>query len=157
MSYNPSSFDEDAYLLSIIKDNRDNIPNIPPKGQPIDQYHLSLLDDIAILLTTKAKGDVTAVTWRLTQNRAEILFSKNAPTRKVLDPYLSEVTHILASSAPRYEREVKLLNLALKTCINKVRYRIEKVQKSLPNPRNNLQHSFQTPEHYLSATRSGIT
>lgn len=46
---------------------------------PIDQKHTSLLDDIAILLVVKARGDVTAVTMKQMSDRMEFYYSKNGP------------------------------------------------------------------------------
>lgn len=131
MSYETSSFDDDVYLLSSARHIRDNIPASTPKGDSERKKHLLLLDDIALLLITKAKGDVCAVTWRTTNQRIEFFYSKNAPCHRSLEPYLSEIKQIVATPMSSRAREEKLLTLILKTCLEKVGSRVQKLQKAL--------------------------
>lgn len=67
--------------------------------------------------------------------RFEIYVSKNEKCSdqegKALDPYLAEITRIIASSAFNYDKQFQLLNLVLKTCVEKIRKKIQKIQKSL--------------------------
>ena len=130
MTYQASSFDQDVFLLSASRHIRDVVPSSPPRS---DQHvkHVLLLDDVALILTLKAKGDVCAVTWRLTQYRIDVYFSKNSPTCKYLQGYLSEICSIIASSDPPQIQEERLLMLILKTCLEKVRSRMQKLQKAV--------------------------
>ena len=137
MSYEPTSFDKDVFLLSAACHIRDHIPK-PTRIEesPAIQNYFSLFDDIALLLITKAKGDVCATTWRLTNQQIEILYCKNAPTRKSLDPSFMEIQQILKSPLDLYEKEKQLLLLVVKTCIEKFRYRMQKIQEALKSPQD---------------------
>lgn len=76
ISFTPSSFDEDICLIPAAKHIRDNIIVFSSTENPGYQEHLQWLDDIASSSTAKMKKDITAVTWRLSDQRAEIFFLK---------------------------------------------------------------------------------
>lgn len=131
-----SAFGKDVYLLSHI---RDNVPASTPKRNLLHGENLPLLDDIALLLSTKAKGDTCAVMLRLTYQRVDIIFSKNAPTRKSLDAYLSEIRRIIASPMSSEDKVKELYPLVVITCFEKIRSRMQKIQQILlayPQPLN---------------------
>lgn len=134
MSYLPSQFDNDVQLLSTAKHIRDHVPTSSTIPSSHSEKHVKILDDIALSMTMKAKGDVTAVSSKLSQNCADIYFCKNSPTYHSLDSYFSEILFIIRSSDPT-KRE-KLLLLVIKTCLEKVRSRIQKVQRRFPSTLN---------------------
>jgi hypothetical protein len=96
-----------------------------------DDKPLQLLNDIALLLVTKAKWDACAVTMRLTNQRVEFFFAKNAPCHRSLESYISKIKQIIAASSDTMEEQ--LITLILETCIETVRSRIQKVQRTLVN------------------------
>ena len=161
MSYLPSNFDNDVQLLSTIKHVREHVPILSFTQNSDSEKNVKILNDIALLMTVKAKGDVTAVTWKLSQNCAEIFFCKNSPTDQSLDVYFNQILSIIQSPEPASIRKDKLLLLVLETCLEKVRSRIQKIQKALllsKQPQPIIAFDSNTNTKILSSRRkSGIT
>jgi hypothetical protein len=123
-----SSFVNHVHLLSTTRHIRDVIPSSPPEPEADGKKHPKLLDDIALLLVTKPKWDVCAVTMSLTNQRIEFFYAKNAPCGRDLQPYICHTKQILSAKTSMNIMSGQLLILVLQICVEKVRSRIVKVQ-----------------------------
>lgn len=127
-----SSLNEDIFFLAQTHHIRDIILSSTPK--PKEEHegkHLSLLNDIALLLVIKPKGDVCAVALRHTNQRIEFFYAKNAPCRRSLELYLANVKIILATAPSKSKMGEGLLQLICQTCLEKVRARIIKARQAI--------------------------
>lgn len=84
-------FDKLVYVLSKLSHFRENAPLKPVLSGSSEKMHVGLLNDIALALTTKARGDVTAVTMKQSVAAIEFFYSKNAPCNGSLDVYLQSI------------------------------------------------------------------
>lgn len=124
-------FDKHVYVLSTLSHVRDHAPHAPVIEGSSEKKHLNLLNDIALALTTKAKGDVTAVTMIQSATAIEFLYSKNAPCNGSLDTYLQSIKKILASNEDLTIIQSEILKAIVSSCIEKFRDRVIKCQKEV--------------------------
>lgn len=121
--------DKLVYVLTTVSHVREHSPLKSIMENPQKQV-LKLLDGIALALTTKAKGDVTAVRMKQSPTGIEFLFSKNAPSNGYLDRYLKAVTEIIAGNDDMETMQVKLSKLVIYCCVEKFKSRVIKCRKA---------------------------
>jgi hypothetical protein len=124
-----NDFNSLVYALSSIRHVREYAPQPAIPMNDVDKKHLSLLDDVALLLVVKAKGDVAAVTMKQMDDRVEFYYSKNGPCLGALDEYLNSVKRIIGDSVNYNTMNLDLLAVVMSTCLDKVRSRFIKCQK----------------------------
>ena len=59
-----SEFDRQVYMLASVCHIKDHAAHSAPICNDVEKKHLGLLNYIALLLVTKARGDVAAVTMK---------------------------------------------------------------------------------------------
>jgi hypothetical protein len=140
-----SSFVNLVHLLSTTRHIRDVIPSSPPEPEADEKKHLKLLDDIALLLVTKPKWDVCAVTMSLTTQHIEF-YPKNAPCGRDLEPYICHIKQILSAKTSMNIMSGQLLILILQICVEKMRSRIVKVQLPIAESTESCSPSHLPPQ-----------
>lgn len=80
------------YILSSVSHIREHTTLKPVIEFPPERKHVSLLDGIDLGLTTKAKGDVTAVMMKQSATTIDFLYSKNKLYNGYLDGYLQAIS-----------------------------------------------------------------
>lgn len=91
-------FDKLVYVLSTVSHVRDHAPLKPVIESSSERKNIDLLDGIALALTTRAKGDVTAVTMKQSATAIEFFYSKNPPCNGSLDVYLQAIKEAIANN-----------------------------------------------------------
>ncbi len=75
----PPTESEFNRLLASVCHIKEHASRPPPQCNSVEQKHLRLLDYIALLLVTKSRGDVAAVTMEPTATSLNFYFAKNRP------------------------------------------------------------------------------
>ncbi|MCJ1470267.1 hypothetical protein MMC07_008912 [Pseudocyphellaria aurata] len=117
--------DKLVYVLSYCRPVREYAP-IKPAIDQSDKKHLDLLNDIALVLTTRAKGDGTAVTMKHSATAIEFFYSKNAPCDGALDAYLEEIKNAIAGNDNLQTIYAELLRVIVSRGIQKFTSRAAK-------------------------------
>lgn len=123
------NFDELIHVLSSIRHVKDRTPRPPLKLESTGKSHLSLLDHIALILVTKAKGDVAATAMIQNTETLIMLYAKNAPCSKQFREYLDKFFKIVAT--PDDSMQYMLLEEILMMCGDTFRRRVSKCQQAL--------------------------
>ena len=108
----------------------DHAARLPPKFNFVEKKHLELLNYIALLLVTKPRGDVAAVTMRISSSAINFYYAKNRPCEPSTQLYVHKILTILrenvVSAIPK-----SVLMIVMVECVQKVKNRIQKCQKAL--------------------------
>ena len=125
-----SEFNRQIYILASVCHIKEHVSRPPPQCNSVEQKHLQLLDYIALLLVTKSRGDVAAVTMEHTANSLNFYFAKNRPcdfsTLSFVDRILMVLKKQPLSSMPK-----SVLMIVMVECVEKVSARIRKTQKAI--------------------------
>ena len=123
-----SNFNRQIYILASVCHIKEHASRPPPKCNSLEQKHLRLLDYIALLLVTKSRGDVAAVTMEHTATSLNFYFAKNRPCDS---PTLSFVKIILMvlKEQPLRSMPKSVLMIVMVECAEKLSARIRKSQK----------------------------
>lgn len=122
--------DQLIYVLSTLLPVCDHAPLNPVIEGESERKHLELLNDIALALTTKANGDVTAVTMKKNGSDIEFLYSKNTPCNGSLDVYLQAIKDVIANNDDVGIIQTALLKVVVSSCIEKFKKRVVKCKKA---------------------------
>ncbi len=123
-------FDKLVYVLSTLSHVREHAPLKPVIEGFSRKKHVDLLNDIALALTTKARGDVTAVTMKQSATAIEFFYSKNAPCNGSLDAYLQSIKKVLANNDDLGVIQTEILKEFVSSCTEKFKDRVIKCQKA---------------------------
>ena len=123
-------FDKLVYVLSTLSHVRDHAPLKPVIEGSSEQKHVDLLNDVALALTTKARGDVTAVTMKQSATALEFFYSKNAPCNGSLDLYLQSIKKVLANNDDLDIIQIEIFKEVVSSCTEKFKDRVIKCQKA---------------------------
>ena len=131
MSTSYDDLDALIYVFSTLRHMREHAPTAMTKPHAMKRNHLNLLNDIALLLVTKARGDVAAVTLRQTSNSITFYYAKNHPCENSLSDYLSSIKRIIATKNHLGEMQAALQFKIINFCVEKWRSRVKKAKKEL--------------------------
>ena len=125
-----SDFNRQIYILASVHHIMDHAAHLPPKCGLVEKNHLELLNYIALLLVTKPRGDVAAVTMQISTSAINFYYAKNRPcepsTQLYVDKILTTLRENVISAIPK-----SVLMIVMVECVHKVRNRIKKCQKAL--------------------------
>lgn len=96
-----NEFDKLVYFLSTLSHVHEHALLKPVIEGSSEKKALDLLNDVALASTTKARGNVTAVTMKQIATAIEFFYSKNAPCHGSLDVYLQSIEKVLANNDDR--------------------------------------------------------
>lgn len=125
-----SDFNHQIYILASVCHIKDHAARLPPKCNNIEQKHLNLLDYMALLLVTKPRGDVAAVTMEISNSALNFYYAKNRPCDPSIQAYVDRIIKVLQEKKPEFIPKFVLMNV-MEKCVDKVRDRIKKCQKAL--------------------------
>lgn len=91
-------FNEYVYALSQLSHIHENAPTRPPNMRQEDRNHLRILDGIALLPVSEAKGDVTAVTFRQGTDSIDLVYAKNSPCDGALHSHIEGILGYILES-----------------------------------------------------------
>lgn len=117
-------FDKLVYVLSTLLHVCEHAPFKPVIEDQSERKHVDLLNDIALALTTKARGDVTAVTTKQSGTAIEFFYSKNAPCNRSLDVYLQAIKEALANNDRLGAIQTAIMKEVVPSCIEKFKDRV---------------------------------
>jgi hypothetical protein len=122
-----------VYALSCVRCIREHAPTEPATTTTTQRKHLNLLDGIALLLVTEDKSDVAAVSFLQTSKSIEFLYAKNRPCTVSEKAYIESLLALIRNYDPSKEDQLTwdIVDIAVRTCVRKVRSRIQKVSKEL--------------------------
>ena len=123
-------FDQLIYVLSTLLPVYDHAPPKPVIEGRSERKHVDLLNDVALALTTKASGDVTAVTMKQNGTAIEFLYSKNAPCNGSLDVYLQAIKDAIAKNDDVGAIQTALMKVVVSSCVEKFRNRVVKCKEA---------------------------
>ena len=123
-------FDKLVYVLSTLSHVREHAPLKPVIEGSSEKKHVDLLNDVALALTTKARGDVTAVTMKQSATAIEFFYSKNAPCNGSLDAYLQSIKKFLANNDDLGVIQIEILKEVVSSCTEKFQDRVIKCQNA---------------------------
>lgn len=122
-------FDKLVYVLSTVSHVREHAPLNPVIEGPSERKHVDLLNDIALALTIRAKGDVTAVTMKQSATAIEFFYSKNAPCNGSLDVYLQAIKEAIANNDDMEVIQTEIMKEVVSSCTDKFKNRAIKCKK----------------------------
>ena len=125
-----SDFNHQIYILASVCHIKDHAARLPLKYNDIEQKHLNLLDYMALLLVTKPRGDVAAVTMEISSSALNFYYAKNRPSDPSIQAYVDRIIKVIQENKPKFIPKLVLINVKEK-CVEKVRDRIRKCQKAL--------------------------
>ena len=123
-------FDKLLYVLSTLSHVCVHAPPKPVIEGQSERKHLDLLNDIALGLTTKARGDVTAVTMKQSTTGIEFFYSKNTPSNGSLDMYLQAIKEAIANNDDVDDIQAAIMKEVVSSCIEKFKIRVVKCKKA---------------------------
>ena len=95
---NTRKLNEHVYALSRLSHIHKNVPTKPKTMGIEERKHLKILDGIALLLVTEAKGDVVAVSFTQTTSTITVNYAKNFPCNGALDMYIDGILKLIVPS-----------------------------------------------------------
>jgi hypothetical protein len=125
--------DKLVYALATLKHIGEHAPAITPTKQETQKKHLTLLDHIALIMVTKAKGDVAAVRMEMTGQGTIFFYAKSSPCPDDFKSYLNNIVSIIANTEDQATMQWDILKEILVTCKEKLQNRIVKCQQELRN------------------------
>lgn len=102
----------------------------PPQCNTLEQKHLRLLDYIALLLVTKPRGDVAAVTMEHNATSLNFYFAKNRPCDSATLTFVDRILMVLKQQ-PLQSMPKSLSLILMVECVKKISARIKKPKKAL--------------------------
>jgi hypothetical protein len=133
-SANLPRFDNElVYALSCVRYIREHAPAKPAEITATQRKHLNLLDGIALLLVTEDKSDVAAASFLQKSKTINFFYAKNRPCTASEKAYIGSLLELIRNYDPSEEDQYTwdILNIAVRTCLRKVRNRIQKLSKEL--------------------------
>ena len=133
-SANLPRFDNElVYALSCVRYIREHAPAKPAEITATQRKHLNLLDGIALLLVTEDKSDVAAVSFLQNSKSINFFYAKNRPCTAPEKAYIGSLLELIRNYDPSKENQYTwdIVNKAVRTCLKKVRNRIQKLSKEL--------------------------
>lgn len=125
-----SEFDRLVYILASVCHIKDHAAHSPSTCNDVEKKHIGLLNYIALLLVTKSRGDVAAVTMEIKTSAINFYYAKNLPCDPSAKVYIERILSVLRenelNTIPR-----SVLMIVMVECVDKVRNRICKCQKAL--------------------------
>lgn len=123
-------FDKLVYVLSTLSHVCKHAPPKPVIEGQSERNHVDLLNDIALALTTKTNGDITAVTMKQSGTAIEFFYSMNAPCNGSLDVYLQAIKEAIAKTDDIEDIQVAVMKEVVPSCIEKFKDRVVKCKKA---------------------------
>ena len=123
-------FNRQIYILASVHHIKDHAAHPSPKCNDVEQKHLTLLNYIALLLVTKPRGDVAAITMEISTSAIDFYYAKNRPCDRSTQIYVDRVLTILRKDKLD-DIPKSLMMVVMVECVDKVRNRIWKCQKGL--------------------------
>ncbi|KAN0072474.1 hypothetical protein V8E54_009403 [Elaphomyces granulatus] len=120
-------------MLSCVRYIREHAPAKPAEITATQRKHLNLLDGIALLLVTEDKSDMTAVSFLQNSKTINFFYAKNRPCTASEKAYIGSLLELIRNYDPSKEDQYTwdIVNIAVRTCLRKVRNRIQKLSKEL--------------------------
>lgn len=94
----------------------------------MEQKHLRLSDYIALLLVTKSRGDVAAVTMEHTATSLNFYFAKNRPCDFSTFSFVDRILMVLKEQ-PLWSMPKSVLMIVMVECVEKVSAGIRKAKR----------------------------
>lgn len=129
-------FDRLVYVLSSLKQIRAHVPASAANMEAQEKKHMSFLDHIALILVTKAQGDVAATMMEHTSRQLTIYYAKNAPCSDDFRAYLARLQIIIAHTSDHATMQRSLIKEILFACRAKFNTRVKKCQQELKKIEN---------------------
>ena len=123
-------FNRQIYILASVYHIKDHAAHPSPKCNDVEQKHLTLLNYIALLLVTKPRGDVAAITMEISTSAIDFYYAKNRPCDRSTQIYVDRVLTVLREDKFDDIPE-SLMMIVMVECVDKVKNRIRKCQKGL--------------------------
>ena len=125
-----SEFNRQIYILASVCHIKEHASRPPPQCNGVEQKHLRLLDYTALLLVTKSRGDVAAVTIEHTATSLTFYFAKNRPCDFSTLSFVDRILMVLKKQ-PLWSMPKSVLMIVMVECVEKVSARIRKTQKAI--------------------------
>lgn len=123
-------FNCQIYILASVHHIMDHAAHLPPKLNFVEKKHLELLNYRALLLVTKPRGDVAAVTMRISSSAINFYYAKNRPCEPSTQLYVNKILTILRENLISAILK-SVLMIVIMECVQQVKNRIPKCQKAL--------------------------
>lgn len=124
-----SEFNRQIYILASVCHIKEHASRPLPQCDSVEQKHLRLLDYIALLLVTKSRGDVAAVTMEHTATSLNFYFAKNRPCDFSTLYFVDKILKVLKEQPLQFiPRSMSMIIMV--ECVEKVSARIRKSQKA---------------------------
>ena len=125
-----SEFDRQIHILASVRHIKEHASRPPPQCTSVEKKHLELLDHIALLLVTKSRGDVAAVTMEITATSLKFYFAKNKRCDPSTLSFVNRMLKIIKEEPLKFMHK-SMLMIVMVECVEKVRARIKKSQNAL--------------------------